>query len=88
MIIFDNPPKYLCKIRDRRQEKGLSLRELAKKSGVSLSFLSVVERDLRKPSPFIADCIAEALGTHWSTLWPDMEKHDWLKKLVAKEVKP
>lgn len=37
-------------IRKRRQEMGLSLRELADRVGVTASFLSQVERDLSSPS--------------------------------------
>lgn len=49
------------RIRTRRQELGLSLRELADKVGLSTSFLSQVERDLNNPSVDTLQKISEAL---------------------------
>ncbi|NMC81205.1 MAG: helix-turn-helix domain-containing protein [Chloroflexi bacterium] len=49
------------KIRARRQELGLSLRELADKVGLSTSFLSQVERELNHPSVDTLQKISEAL---------------------------
>jgi DNA-binding transcriptional MerR regulator/mannose-6-phosphate isomerase-like protein (cupin superfamily) len=47
-----------------RQEKGLSLRDLAARSGVSASYLSSVERSLASPSVAALQKIAAAVGTN------------------------
>lgn len=51
-----------ARIRDRRQEKGLSLQELADRTELTPSFLSQVERDLAEPSITSLRKIADALG--------------------------
>ena len=50
------------KIRELRDEKDLSLRELAKKIGISAAFLSDIELGRRYPSDKILLRIAEELG--------------------------
>lgn len=50
------------RIRDRRAEMGLSLRELAKQVELTASFLSQIERDLADPSIKSLRKIADALG--------------------------
>ena len=37
-------------IKEEREKAGLSIRQLAAKSGISLSYLSQIERDLKNPS--------------------------------------
>lgn len=37
-------------IKEEREKAGLSIRQLAEKSGISLSYLSQIERDLKNPS--------------------------------------
>lgn len=51
------------RIRNRRQELGLSLRELAGQVGVTASFLSQIERDLASPSIESLRKISTALQT-------------------------
>ena len=51
------------KIRELRKEKDLSLRELAKRLGVSAAFLSDVELGRRFPSDKVLSGIARVLGT-------------------------
>ncbi|MGE3286172.1 MAG: MerR family transcriptional regulator [Pseudonocardia sp.] len=48
-------------LRPRRQLAGLTLRELSRRSGLSVSFLSAVERGLNNPSPTAAARITAAL---------------------------
>lgn len=48
-------------IRARRKELGLSLEELAQRTGLTASFLSLVERDMSNPSLESLRHIAEAL---------------------------
>jgi transcriptional regulator with XRE-family HTH domain len=50
------------KIRSRRTELGMSLRDLAEKVGLTASFLSQIERDLADPSIKSLRKIADALG--------------------------
>ena len=50
------------RVKDRRQELGLSLRGLAQRTGLTASFLSQVERDLASPSIASLRKISEALN--------------------------
>lgn len=50
------------KIRRLRRERGMSLKDVAGKTGLTSSFLSQVERDLADPSITSLRKIAEALG--------------------------
>lgn len=49
-------------IRDRRRGLGLTLQGLASESGLSVPFLSQVERNLASPSLLSLEAIAQALG--------------------------
>lgn len=49
-------------IRDFRKERGLTLTELAQKINVSASFLSVIERDLKRPTIPMLRKISDALN--------------------------
>jgi transcriptional regulator with XRE-family HTH domain len=51
------------RIRAQRRELGMSLTELAERTGLSKGFLSGVERDLSNPSINSLSLIADALGT-------------------------
>jgi transcriptional regulator with XRE-family HTH domain len=50
------------KIRSLREAKKLSLQELAKEAGISFSFLSEIENELKIPSNTIIEKIANALS--------------------------
>lgn len=50
------------RMRARRKELGLSLEELAQRTGLTASFLSLVERDMSNPSLESLRHIADALG--------------------------
>lgn len=52
-----------------RQKAGLTLGELAARSGVPVSTLSDIERGA-EPRVVTAICIARALGVRVETLWP------------------
>lgn len=56
-------------IREQRQHAQVSLRELARKAGVSNPYLSQVERGLRRPSAEILQQIARALQVSAETLY-------------------
>jgi len=56
------PSSFGGQIRARRKELGLSLKELARRTDLTASFLSLVERDMSNPSLESLRHIAEALG--------------------------
>ncbi|HVY15016.1 MAG TPA: XRE family transcriptional regulator [Rhodopila sp.] len=58
-------------LRRLRRDKGLSLKELALKSGVSVGMLSQIERDLANPSLRLLTQIRTALGVTVSDLFDD-----------------
>jgi transcriptional regulator with XRE-family HTH domain len=58
-------------LRRLRREKGLSLKELALKAGVSVGMLSQIERDLANPSLRLMTQIRVALGATLSDLFDD-----------------
>ena len=51
------------RVKDLRNRQRLTLKELAKKTGLTTSFLSQLERDLTSPSVSSLEKIAEALNT-------------------------
>lgn len=59
-VVPANPDDALP-LRSRRQSAGLTLRELSRRSGLSVSFLSAVERGLSTASPTAAARITAAL---------------------------
>ncbi|MDP9472691.1 MAG: XRE family transcriptional regulator [Chloroflexota bacterium] len=59
------------RVRNRRKEQGLSLRALASRSGLSLSFLSQMERDLVRPSISSLKQVADALDVKVGVLLAD-----------------
>ena len=61
------------KIGDLRRQKGMTLKELSKKSSVSLSLLSMVERDISAPTVRTLEKIVRALETSISSLYLEME---------------
>ena len=56
-------PKIGAKLKDVRRRRGLGLRELAVRSGVSHSTISLLERDRMSPSVDTLGAILDALGT-------------------------
>src|SRR5712691_12781407 len=56
-------------IRDQREKGALSLRKLSGLAGVSIPYLSQVERGLRKPSAEILQAIAKGLRISAETLY-------------------
>lgn len=49
-------------IRDYRKQRGLTLKELSEQIGVSSSFLSAVEREIKKPSVALVKRISDVLS--------------------------
>lgn len=60
------PPPIGAAIRDRRRRLGMTLKALADQSGLSVPFLSQVERDHAMPSLVSLTSIAAALGVDMS----------------------
>jgi transcriptional regulator with XRE-family HTH domain len=60
-------------IRSRRQELNMSLRELSKQSGLSIGFLSLVERGRSSPALTSLSNVARALGVELSSFFPAEE---------------
>ena len=56
-------------IRKRRKERGLNLRDLSRRSGLSTGFLSLVERGLSSPALTSLQAIAKALETNVATFF-------------------
>lgn len=73
------------KIKDIRLSKGVSLRDLAKHTGLTRSFLSQVERGKTNPSIASLERIAHALNIHLSHFF----KEDFPKRfsLIRKKKK-
>jgi transcriptional regulator with XRE-family HTH domain len=67
-------PKIGARVRQRRVEQGLSLRDLANEVGVTASFLSLLERDLTKPSIDMLWKIARALDVSVFRLLADPQQ--------------
>ncbi|HHW44902.1 MAG TPA: helix-turn-helix transcriptional regulator [Desulfotomaculum sp.] len=61
------------KIRDFRRERGITLTELARQLNISPSYLSAVEREIRKPSIPMLKRISEALNVSVSYLVGDTD---------------
>jgi transcriptional regulator with XRE-family HTH domain len=72
----DRDAQYLreigATIRALRHERGLSLRDLSRLTGFSISFLSLVERDRSSLALTSLHKIATALGTSVASFFPDV----------------
>ena len=73
-------------IRRLRLEKGLTQRELAKRSGLDVTYISGIERGVRNPSLKSLESVAMGLGCSISETCKDLDKID-LKKCLPKKTK-
>jgi len=73
------------RIRNLRERRGRSLKQLASGTGLTQSFLSQVERDLTSPSVASLRKIAEALGTSVATFFAGGSPNG---RLVRKDDRP
>lgn len=64
-------PNVGAEIRRLRTEQAMSLRELAKRTGLSPSYVSSVERSLSRPSVATLQKLAAGLGTHIAAMLGD-----------------
>ena len=65
-----------ARLRELRKKKGLKLVALANKSGVSLAYVSEVERGRKLPSLEILDRLAGALGLSILDVLDGVEPYD------------
>ncbi|MXP64800.1 cupin domain-containing protein [Roseomonas sp. M0104] len=66
-------PRVGAKLRSLRQRRGLGMRELATRSGVSHSAISLIERDRMSPSVDTLGAVLGALGLTISGFFADLE---------------
>src|SRR5262245_37175041 len=69
-------PRIGARMAFLRRQRGISLEELAQKSGLTKSFLSKLERDLSVPSISTAMALAQAFGLTVSQLMGEREYDD------------
>ena len=62
------------KIKDLRTRQKTTLKELAKRTGLTASFLSQLERDLVLPSVSSLEKLAQALNTNVGYFFEDKEE--------------
>lgn len=76
------------RIKDLRIQHRITLKDLAKKTGLTTSFLSQLERDLTSPSVSSLEKIAEALNTKVGHFFEREEKKElfFIKKGTGKHV--
>lgn len=64
------------RLRYYRKLRGLSVRELAEKAGVSVSYIYAIESGARGSNASKLGLIAEALGVSLSDLWGDAPRDE------------
>ncbi|GLG00399.1 helix-turn-helix protein [Alicyclobacillus sacchari] len=65
------------RLRYYRKLRGMSVRELAEKAGVSVSYIYAIESGVRGSNVVKLGQIAEALGVQLSELWGDAPERPW-----------
>ncbi|TCT02244.1 cupin domain-containing protein [Aquabacter spiritensis] len=74
------------RIRHLRKARGLSLKEVAERSGFSISFFSQIERGLSSPSVRVLASLAHALNVNIGSLFAeDDEAEDAAAKIVVRK---
>lgn len=84
----DEPPRVGQTLQSLRQLQNLSLEELSRKSGVSKSMLSQVERNLANPTIALVWRLANALGVSMTDLLGSRGKAPPLLSLVPSHAIP
>ena len=67
-------PKVGAKLRELRRRRGLGIRELAVRSGISHSAVSLIERDRMSPSVNTLGAVLDALGTTLTGFFSDLHQ--------------
>lgn len=57
-------------LRDLRRNRGLRLEDVAGEIGIATSYLSLIERGLRAPTPVIAKKLADFHDLKVTDIWP------------------
>ena len=65
-----------ARIRELRKAKGLKLKDFATETGLSIGYLSQLERDIAAPSIRTLSVVAGALGVNVSWFFPDQSPGD------------
>lgn len=73
-------------IRKLRAKKNLTQRELAKRAGLDVTYISGIERGVRNPSLKSLESVAIGLGCSISETCKDLDKLD-LKKCLPRKTK-
>jgi transcriptional regulator with XRE-family HTH domain len=68
--------RLATRLKDLRAERGLTLDELAKESGVSRSMISLIERAESSPTASVLDKLAASLGVTLASLFAEEERAD------------
>ena len=74
-------------IRKLRAKKNLTQRELAKRAGLDVTYISGIERGVRNPSLKSLERVAKGLGCSISETCKDLDKLDLAKSLPKKTKK-
>ncbi len=69
-------------IRYVRQMKKMTLQELSEKSGITVAYLSMIERDQRDPTLSTLFKIASALDVRTESLWTDISSEEKILESV------
>lgn len=69
----DSMPKIGVKLREMRRRRDLGVRELAARSGISHSTISLIERDRMSPSIDTLSAVLDALGTTLPGFFSDLQ---------------
>jgi transcriptional regulator with XRE-family HTH domain len=79
-------PRIGSTLRALRKQRGWTLRESARRSGLSVAFISEVERDLVSPSVASLSRLASALGVRISDLFDRPVTHGRLVRVADRRV--
>jgi transcriptional regulator with XRE-family HTH domain len=71
MSVKDTAAGLGARVRELRHERGLTLKALGRRAGLSHPFLSQLERGLARPSVGSMERIAQALGVPVGALWAE-----------------
>jgi len=72
------------RIRELRRERQISLKELAEKTGLSIGFLSQMERGLSSPSLRTMTLVADVFGVSLGALFAQLEGSDGEAAIVVR----
>jgi DNA-binding XRE family transcriptional regulator len=86
---FATPPRIIFRmvlgavLRSRRQEAGLTLREVSRAAQVSLGYLSEIERGQKEASSELIGSVCRALGLPQSQIFSDVATQMALTEMTA-----